>query len=177
MVELKYDNITLAAVHTRMTTKVFNHELGIQLGQSHMSFVSLLEVGWKIRVIMRSRVHLVTVFAYAMAGANCSILECKILYWLGWWPAFGADLHLFHEATITPGGRLFNGPHFRLWPRVNVAHLAVEAGILPGGRVFAWLQMGEDRRLGQSGVNRHLDLLAEIVTLLHRPVARNEHVH
>src|SRR5690349_20145802 len=122
---------------------------------------------------MRSRVRLVTVFAYAMAGAKRSILECEILYRLGWRPAFGAYLH-FHGATITSGRRLFNVLLCQRRRRGDIARLAVEAGIMPGGGVFAWLQVGEDRRLRQRGVNCHLDLLAEVMALLHRPVAGNE---
>lgn len=62
-------------------------------------------------------------------------------------------------------------------PRCSLAAEPVEAGVVEGAWVFDRLEVGEDRRVRKLRADLRLDALEQLVSLLHRPAAGDEHVH
>lgn len=107
VVELKHDDIALTAVGTRMVFQVFNYEFIVDLDLFYVPRSRFLNILRAICLIMRPHIFVLTAFAHGLSSATSTAANCKILYRLRWWPAFGANLHV-HGATITSSRRLFN---------------------------------------------------------------------
>src|SRR5689334_21219254 len=69
---------------------------------------------------------------------------------------------------------------YDLRPTTYDSRLAVrlpfEPGVLPGDRILDRLEVGEDGAVGHRFAHLLLQLLEQVVSPLHRPVPRNQHM-